>query len=112
MGKRDRVNVSKFLSNNISATTFSTSNLIGHLKRHHGFLKKYNAWKEYEELSALKDAHLQGMKRKNLEVNSTEEPSSKQQKLDAIMNPKYATQHPRQQTLTNAIGSMIQHTVL
>ena len=89
-----------------------TDRFCGHLKRHHGFLKKYNAWKEYEELSALKDAHLQGMKRKNLEVNSTEEPSSKQQKLDAIMNPKYATQHPRQQTLTNAIGSMIQHTVL
>ena len=38
--------------------SFSTSNLIFHLKRHHGFLKKYNAWKEYEELSLLKEERL------------------------------------------------------
>ena len=36
-----------------------------------------------------------------------EEPRSKQQKPDASLNTKYGAQHPRQQTLTNAIGSMI-----
>ena len=40
----------------ITIKNSSTTNLMAHLQRHHGFFKKYNAWKEYEQLSSLKDA--------------------------------------------------------
>ena len=49
----------------IAVKNSSTTNLIAHLKGHHGFFKKYNAWKEYEELSSLKDERLKNLKRKN-----------------------------------------------
>ena len=39
----------------ISIKNASTSNLIFHLKQTHGCLKKYNAYKEYEELNQLKE---------------------------------------------------------
>ena len=37
----------------------STGNMINHLKRHHGFTRKPNAWRDFEELSSLKDERLQ-----------------------------------------------------
>ena len=40
----------------------STGNMVNHLKRHHGFTQKPNAWKDFEELSSLKDKHLQKKK--------------------------------------------------
>ena len=49
----------------IAIKNSSTTNLIAHLKGHHGFFKKYNAWKEYGELSSLKDERLKNLKRKN-----------------------------------------------
>ena len=33
----------------------STSCMVNHLRHKHGWLSKYNAWKENEELSALKE---------------------------------------------------------
>ena len=42
----------------------STTGMVIHLKRHHGFLKKHNAYKTYEELSVLKDNRLKATKRK------------------------------------------------
>ena len=42
----------------------STTGIVIHLKRHHGFLKKHNAYKTYEELSVLKDNRLKPKKRK------------------------------------------------
>ena len=37
----------------------STGNMVNHLKRRHGFTQKPNAWKDFEELSSLKDERLQ-----------------------------------------------------
>ena len=48
----------------------STSNLTFHLKQTHGCLKKYNAYKEYEELNQLKEG--QKKKRKQSEWRKTE----------------------------------------
>ena len=59
--------ISKILTNHGSST-----NLIAHLKRHHGFLKKYNAFKEHKELSNLKQERLQKCKRKNLMATNNE----------------------------------------
>ena len=42
----------------------STTGMVIHLKRHHGFLKKHNAYKTYEELSVLKDNRLKANKAK------------------------------------------------
>ena len=56
-------------------------NLITHLKRHHGFLKKYNAYQEYEKLTALKEARVQNLRRKPSEVEN-----AKKILLMALMN--------------------------
>ena len=56
-----------------------STNLIAHLKRHHGFLKKYNAFKEHKELSNLKQERLQKCKRKNLVAETNQQPKTKQQ---------------------------------
>ena len=37
----------------------STGNMVNHLKRRHGFTQKPNAWKDFEELSSLKDERSQ-----------------------------------------------------
>ena len=37
----------------------STGNMVNHLKRHNGFTRKPNAWKDFEVLSSLKDERLQ-----------------------------------------------------
>ena len=42
---------------------YATTNLILHLKRHHGFLKKYNAYREFEKLTDLKEELVQNSKR-------------------------------------------------
>ena len=44
----------------------STTGMVIHLKRHHGFLKKHNAYKTYEELSVLKDNRLKAKKRSKI----------------------------------------------
>ena len=67
----------------LTSKSFATTNLINHLKRHHGFLKKYNAWKEYEELSSMKEARISGLKRKNSEISPVDEPIAKQQKIES-----------------------------
>ena len=40
--------------------------MANHLKRHHGFTQKPNAWKDFEELSSLKDERLQKKESQNL----------------------------------------------
>ena len=74
---------------------FSTTNLIAHLKRHHGYLKKYNAWKDFDELTSLKDERIRNTKRKHSEAECSEAPWTKYQKLGNIINFLYGSQHPR-----------------
>ena len=50
---------------NIQRRDFSTGQMTQHLQRHHNFTKKYNAFKEYEELSTLKRTRMENRKRKN-----------------------------------------------
>ena len=74
-----------------------------HLKRHHGFGSKTNAWKVLEKLSSLKDERL---KRKR-KPEETSESKSKQAKISDSLNTKYGSSHPRQAAITNSIGLMI-----
>ena len=91
----------------IKVTNYSTTNLIFHLKRHHGFLKKYNAYQEYEKLTELKEERVRNAKRKNSERDNSEEPVQKQPKIGDSLNNPYPPNHPRQIALTNALGLMI-----
>ena len=52
----------------------NTTGMSLHLKRHHGFLSKNNAWKIFEELSSLKDERL----KKKRKTDSSNESSAKQ----------------------------------
>ena len=61
----------------VKIVNYATTNLILHLKCHHGFLKE-------------------------LEVDN-----SKQPKIGDVIAPPYGPEHPRQQALTNAIAQMI-----
>ena len=63
---------------------------------------KYNAWKQYEELSQLKETRKK--KRKNSEIDG---PPKKQPKLAECIPQKYGAQDPRKIDRTNAIASMI-----
>ena len=47
----------------------STGNMVNHLKRHHGFTQKPNAWKDFEELSSLKDKRLQCNAYNEMQIN-------------------------------------------
>ena len=62
----------------VKIANYATTNLIQHLKRHHGFLKKYNAYQEYEKLTDLKEERVRNSKRKKSEVDNLDEPISKQ----------------------------------
>ena len=97
----------KICSTDIAMKHFSTSNLIFHLKQHHGFLKKYNAWKIYEELSGIKEDRLNKLKRKNSEIDTEAQPVSKQPKIASSLNPPYGPQHPQQKQLANACAAML-----
>ena len=92
---------------NLPRTSSSTTNYISHLKRHHGHFKKYNVYKEYEELSALKAQRLKGNKRKNSVGESDEQPQPKQQKISESLLQPYPANHPRHQSLVDAVGLMI-----
>ena len=59
-------------NNVVSRKDSSTSNLIFHLKQTHGCLKKYNAYREYEELNQLKEG--QKKKRKQSVCDDANEP--------------------------------------
>ena len=72
---------SKILKNHGSST-----NLIAHLKHHHGFLKKYNLFKEYKELSNFKQERLQKCKRKNSVAETNQQPKTKQQIHPILLN--------------------------
>ena len=92
----------------VKTSNFATTNLILHLKRHHGFLKKYNAFQEFQKLTELKEERVRNSKRKKSEADDSEEPVSKQPKIaDAINAAPYGPEHPRQQSMTNAIAQMI-----
>ena len=60
----------KICKSNIPRKDGTTGGMVTHIKRHHGFLSKVNAWKVYEELSALKESRLAN-KRK---LDTQEEP--------------------------------------
>ena len=77
----------------------STGNMVNHLKRRHGFTQKPNAWKDFEELSSLKDARLQ----KKRKPESREEQPKKQIKLSECANLKYSRHDQRQISCVNAI---------
>ena len=91
---------------NVTSPSGTTSNLIAHLRRHHGPIKKYNAYKEYEDLSKLKQER-QNTKRKNSVAEPEQQPAAKQQKINDSLLQKYPTSHPRHKSLVNAIGMMI-----
>ena len=88
----------------VKIVNYATTNLILHYKHHHGFLKKYNAYQEFEK---LKEEHVRNSKWKKSEVDNSEEPISKQPKIGDVIAPPYGPEHPRQQALTNAIAQMI-----
>ena len=69
----------KMCKANVSRKDGSTGGLVYHLKRHHNFVSKYNAFKDFQELSEIKDKRMQARKRKN-ETSNDERPS-KQQKI-------------------------------
>ena len=94
--------VCQICKTNIQRRDFSTGQMTQHLQRHHNFLKKYNAYKEFEELSALKQERMQNRKRKN-EATEDEQPK-KQQKIEDCKNKKFSRDHPRQVEINNAIG--------
>ena len=56
--KEDNDVVCQICKTNIQCRDASTGQMTQHLKRHHNFLKKYNAYKEFEDLSALKQTRL------------------------------------------------------
>ena len=43
----------------------STGGMVNHLKRHHGHMTKINAWKEFEQLSTLKEKRLMKKRKPN-----------------------------------------------
>ena len=49
----------------------STGNMVNQFKRHHGFTRKPNAWKDFEELSSLKDERLQKKKKARISGGAT-----------------------------------------
>ena len=53
--KEDNSSKCQICSQTIARKASCTTGMVSHLKHHHGFLKKPNAWKTYEELSAIKD---------------------------------------------------------
>ena len=92
--KIDNTATCKICKTNVVMGNASTTNLITHLKRHHGFLKTYNAFKEYENLSQLKQERLNKCKRKNSVAEPDEQPITKQQKIsDSLVQP-YPASHP------------------
>ena len=84
---------------------FSTGQMTQHLQRHHHFLTKYNAWKIYEELSALKQQRMSINNRKRKMADSDEGKPSKQPKMTDIA--KFSRDDPRQIKITNSIASMV-----
>ena len=96
-----------FCSTKVPRKDRSTGGLVHHLKRHHNFVSKYNAWKVFEELSLIKDKRLQSRIGKN--DASTDERPTKQQKLVNCLPMKYSNQHPQHIKITNSISSMICH---
>ena len=97
----------KMCKANVSRKDGSTGGLVYHLRRHHNFVSKYNAFKDFQELSEIKDKRMQARKRKN-ETSNDERPS-KQQKITNCISTKYPSNHPQQVKITNSIGSMICH---
>ena len=87
----------------LSQKNGSTGTLVNHLMRHHGKYTKQNAWKDYEELSSVKEERL---KRKR-KPEASEGPPKKQMKLADCANPKYSRQDPRHQERVNAIAMMM-----
>ena len=73
----------------------TTGGMVNHLKRHHGFLSKNNAWKTYEELSSLKEKRLKN-KRK---IDPPDDQKKKQPKLLQCLPQKYGANDHRLETL-------------
>ena len=81
--KKDTTSHCKICKSNIPRKDGSTGGITVHLKRHHNFMSKYNAWKIFEELSSLKEERLKNRKRKHESESdkNTNEPAKKQPKL-------------------------------
>ena len=73
----------------------TTTSIITHLKRFHGFLSKYNAWKIYEELGALKWERIKTNKRKQ-SVSSCEPTNKRQKTINNCVKTTYGPEDPRQ----------------
>ena len=103
--KSEKDAICKLCNKKVSRPDSTTTCMVNHLKRFHGFLSKNNAWKDYEELSVLKETRLK-CKRK---MSEADEPPSKQQKITTCLPQKYGPQDPRQLSRNNAVASMICH---
>ena len=103
----DKLAKCRLCSTNVACKQSCTSNMVIHLKRHHGHLKTYNAWKIYEELSSLKEERLKTLKLKNCDSDEIHGPKLKQPKISSCVNPPYGPQHHRQKQITTSIASMI-----
>ena len=63
--KKDAISQCKICKADVSRKDGSTGGMSVHLKRHHNFMSKYNAWKLYDELSSLKEERMKNRKRKH-----------------------------------------------
>ena len=64
--KKDKYDVTcEICKTTIHRKDFTTGGMTQHLKHHHNFISKYNAWKIFEELSLVKEDRLKNRKRKN-----------------------------------------------
>ena len=66
----------------------STTCMTNHLKKKHGMFSKYNAWKQYEELSKTRQKKAHQKKCKNSEIDG---PSKKTTKAVFRFNYSYSS---------------------
>ena len=101
---------------NIQRRDASTSQMTLHLKRQHYFMKKHNAFKQFEYLPALKQTRLNNRKHKKCLLQRKR--PAKQQKIEDCTNAKFSHDDPRPHEyssvttkLKNAVSSFQQEKI-
>jgi hypothetical protein len=89
----------------MSRKDYSTTCMSNHLKKVHGYISRYNAWKIFEELSCLKATRLK--RKHSVTSDDSSQPKQKQMKITESINAAYGNMDPRQKKINNAVASMI-----